>query len=290
MRITMDKHSVAHTWANKLQERARTPTGNLYFNYNGIYSYSAHFMIAKHVQNSKGEEAVLITTRKNSKTTNAHVNMVREASRHIKQLYVPDPDQPWDWMIESWYEEIKTIASHLDGARKAEKYVLEIRRVMAEMQTYADFIGLELPEHLIDAGEIQNKEQYAEIVEREIHLREAEEARRKKAQLVIQKKNLKLWRTFARREVRTYDGLDYLRYNPASERVETTQNVEIPAGIARNFYALVLETLSKGGCTDCKTKLMDMYDVLEITEKHIRIGCHTITMKEIKAFTKSMGW
>jgi hypothetical protein len=280
--------TVAHHWANRIGEQARA--SNLFFEQERIYSYGYHFLIARHVYNSTGGHAVLITQKKYSKSTSAHVTLVRQASRHIQQISVPNPDWPSDELFEKWYSTIKGIAGSLANARNPAKFILEIQQVYSEAKRYADFFGCEIPEVLQQAGEIKNLGQFNEVIQKETRLRKAQARREKAEALRIQKVSLKRWRAFQTNYINTMDGFDYLRFNKSSERIETTQRVEIPIATGRQFYAVVLHTIANGGCKNCPDKLMNLYDVLEINARFIRVGCHKISLKEIRSFAKKQGW
>lgn len=288
MERARDIATVAHHWANGIGEQAKA--SNLFFEQENIYSYGYHFLIAKHVYNNRGGHAILITQKKYSKSTSAHITLVRQASRHIQQISVPNPDWPVDELFEKWYNTIKGIAGSLANARNPAKYILEIQQVYGEAKRYADFFGCEIPEVLQQAGEIKNLGQYNEVIQKETQLRKAQAKREKAEALRIQKIHLKRWRTFQTNYITTADGYDYLRYDKATERLETTQRVEIPLEIGKQFYAVVMATIAKGGCTDCKLRLMDRYDVLAIKKDFIKVGCHKISLKEIKSFAKQQGW
>lgn len=288
MERARDIATVAHHWANGIGEQAKA--SNLFFEQANIYSYGYHFLIAKHVTNNRNENAVLITERTYSKSTTYHVTLVRQASRHIQQISVPDPELSAVRLFEKWYGQIKDIADALNNARKPEKHLLDIRAVYSRAKRYADFFGYEIPEMLQKAGEIENIDQYHEALQKETELRKAQAEREKAEALRIQKVNLKRWRRFQTNFITTTDGYDYLRFNPSKERIETSQRVEIPLTIGRQFYAVVLETIANGGCKDCPQKLMELYEVLEINGQFIRVGCHKISLKEIKIFAKQRGW
>lgn len=290
MKRVVDKHSVAHLWANKHQDDARTPSGNLYFNSQGIFSYGSHFLIAKHVENSAGERAILMTKRNYSNTTNAQINIVKSAARHIKQILVPNPDESQSDNFEKWYTEIRHIADRLANARKPEKYVLQIEYVINEVKAYAGFFSCEVPEYLLAAGEIKDNAQYTEVLKKETERRKIQEEKEQKERVRMLKIRLKEWRAFKTSYIKIYGSYDFLRFNKASNRVETSQRVEIPAEIAKTFYKVVLETIANGGCKDCDMMLMERYEVKEINKDFIKVGCHNITIKEIKSFTKKLGW
>jgi hypothetical protein len=290
MRIVVDKHAVAHLWANQEQNHARTPSGNLYFNSNGIFSYGSHFLIAKHVENGAGERAILMTKRTYSNTTNGQINIVRSAARHIQQILVPDPDQKQSDNFEKWYTEIRHIADKLVNARKPEKYVLLIEDVINEVNRYANFFSCEVPEYLLAAGEIKDNAQYTEVLQKETERRRLQEEKEQQERLKLLKIRLKEWRAFKTSYIKIHGSYDFLRFNKTTNRVETSQRVEIPAEIAKAFYNLVLETIAKGGCNNCDMMLMERYHVKEINKDFIKVGCHKITIKEIKALSKKLGW
>ncbi|MFA7287623.1 MAG: hypothetical protein WC055_01970 [Melioribacteraceae bacterium] len=52
--------------------------------------------------------------------------------------------------------------------------------------------------------------------------------------------------------------MDYLRYNTDKKRIETSQNVEIPEGIAKRFFNWLIKINKSGGCLngDCGQKIM----------------------------------
>jgi hypothetical protein len=288
MERVRDIATVAHHWANRIGQRAEA--SNLFFEQDNIYSYGYHFLIAMHVENNAGGHAVLFTNRTYSKSTTAHLNLVRQASRHLDLIFVPDPDLSKDELFEKWYSQIKGIAGSLSNARKPEKYILEIQRVYEEAKRYADFFGYEIPEVLTRAGQIENLEQYHGVIQKEVELRKIQAQREQAEALRIQKIQLKRWRAFTTNYITTADGFDYLRFNKTTQRIETSQRVEVPVVIGKQFYTVVLDTIAKGGCTDCKLRLMDRYDVLAVNKHFIKIGCHKISLKEIRSFTKKQGW
>lgn len=70
---------IAHLWAHQAQQSARNAQGNFYFDGPSIWSYGAHFEIARHVVNKRGDKAVLMTVQTYSNTTAKHIHAVRLA-------------------------------------------------------------------------------------------------------------------------------------------------------------------------------------------------------------------
>lgn len=288
MERVKDIYTVAHYWANHIGEGAKA--SNLFFERDSIYSYGYHFLIAKHVVNRRGERAVLLTGRTYSKSTTAHVNIVKNASRHLDMLDVPDPDLGTDELFEKWFREIKTIADALNGSRKPQLYILKIQSVFEDAKRYTDFFGLEIPEILVKAGEIRNTEQYIDLLQKERGLRKVQEKRVQAEALRNQKLQLKCWRKFETDYVSTADGFDYLRFRKVNQRIETTQRVEFSLAEGRQLYGLVLAAVEKGGYTHCGETFLGKYHISEINNRFIRVGCHKVSLTEIKSFAKKQGW
>ena len=288
MERVRDIYTVAHHWANRIGERAAA--SNLFFEGDNIYSYGYHFLIAKHVTNGRGERAVLITQRSYSRSTSAHITLVRNASNHLDKLPVPDPDLCKEDLFEKWYGEIRNIADSLTDARKPQKYILEIGRVFNEAKRYADFFGYEIPDVLVKASEIQNSGQYHDLLQQERELRKAQEKRAQAEALRVQKTQLKDWRKFKTNYISTADGFDYLRFDKVHQRIETTQRVEFSLTAGRQLYGLILATIEKGGCTNCGETFLGKFSIAEINDRFIRVGCHKVSLTEIKSFAKKQGW
>jgi hypothetical protein len=286
----MDIYDVAHDWANRTDNGASASSVNLFFAGGAIYSYGDQFIIAKHVWNDRGAHAVLFTEQTYSRTTSKHVGVVASASSHLNKLFVPDPALSKEQLFDSWHSAIIAIAGHLEQARRPSKYALEIQQLFNQAKCYADFFGYELPPLLVEAGAISTQSEFTEHLLKESALREKAEAKRRKKRLAMQRHKLADWRAFKNNYINTADGFDYLRLNTDTRQIETTQRVEIPLAVGRQFYAVVLATIGQGGCKNCSLKLMDRYDVLEINAKLIQVGCHKISLKEIKSFAKQQGW
>ena len=99
---------VAHLWAHKAEKSARNG-GNFFFEGDTIFSYGAHFPIARHVKTRRGR-AVLFTTRDYSVTTSGHKWTVLGACKHLTVFHVQHPtdtdrkaqfaeyrDATWPW-------------------------------------------------------------------------------------------------------------------------------------------------------------------------------------------------
>ncbi len=299
MKKVVSTSEVAHLFANQSQYEARTPgTGSFFFKGDTIYSYGYHFRIAKHVTNDRGQTAVLFTERGYSNSTAKHISVVRNAVwGNIIMVSTLDAgsDNRYDAEPENifnrWVQTGEAIAEKLKKAKKPEIYLNQLDGLKHKVEKYAEFFDLEIPNHLVFLLSIEDKNQF-EGYEAAKTKAAAELAERlKKQNSKATDEQIKKFRSGESNLVRTRAyGFDYLRFNDTSNRVETSQGVQIPAAIAKDFYSLVLQTISKGGCTNCGTVLMDRYSVQEINKAFIVVGCHKIEIKEIKLLTKNLGW
>jgi hypothetical protein len=286
----MDIYDVAHEWANNTDTNASATSANLFFAGGAIYSYGDHFMIAKHVWNEQGEHAVLFTEQTYSRTTSKHVSLVAGASSHLTKLFVPDPSSSKADLFESWREAMVQAAHKMGSARKPAKYILEIQQIFEKAKRYADFFNYQLPEELVKIAGVENLSQFVDYLQQERELREAIEKKEQRKRLSAQKKQLADWRSFKKDYLRIYDGLDYLRLNVKTGQIETTQGVRFTLSAGHQLYRFVTAVIAKGGCTNCGELFLERYAVSEVNKDFIRVGCHKVTLKEIKSFAKQQGW
>jgi hypothetical protein len=125
---------------------------------------------------------------------------------------------------------------------------------------------------------ITDKAETKEYLETKQKLIEAE-AKAKELQLKKEHaKSLKKWRKFEQGSLYLRDGFDYLRKD--SENFQTSQGVKIPVAVGLRFYNNIVNKTIKAG-----DKFLD-YTISEVNNKLIKIGCHTITLKEINSIVK----
>jgi hypothetical protein len=87
MKHVFSNDEIPHLWAHQTQPEARNANHSFYFEGDTIYSYRSSFPIARHVVNSRGERAVLLTTRRYSITTSRHHSRVRSAIPHSTRVF-----------------------------------------------------------------------------------------------------------------------------------------------------------------------------------------------------------
>ena len=285
-----DGWDIAHDWANQQDGGGIGAGGNMLYGGGCLYSYGEHFIIARHVKNDKGERAVLFTERTYSQTTAKHIAIARGASSHLNIIYVADPALDRDELFTDWRGRIITVAEKLTVAKRPQKYATEIENLYHEAQRYADFFGYEMPELLVQAGNIRNSEQFLAYLTKDRAERETEAIAYNKRLKKAQKLKLKAWRAFENNSFMTLDGWDYLRCNVKTCEVETTQRVTFSLDEGKALYRFIEATNAKGSYAYNSEKFLGQYPIIEINKTYIRIGCHKVAQKEVERFAKQQGW
>ena len=291
MKKVLNADNVAHTWANQQQNEARTPNNSFYFYNDTIYSYGSHFPIAKHIINSKGETAILFTTRGYSNTTSKHIAVVRRSIPNRDSIiYCNNPENSANENILYWNRVIDCIYTSLAKAKKPEKYLLELSQLKDTIIKYCNFMEVEIPQAISLKLDITSKAEIVEIVEKEKAIKAEIEAKKEKEKEKYNKEQIKKFRNFER-----YSPLinfSCLRYNEATQRIETSQRVEIPVNLAKVFYRAIKTALNT---KELNTEILDNLKILDYKVKNlqkdfIEIGCHKIEMKEINKIAKSLNF
>lgn len=308
MKKVVSESEVAHMWASQSQSEARKSNNSFYFYNRTIYSYGSHFPIA--VISEQDTNIVYFTTRTYSVTTSGHINTTSHACNHKTKIYCSNPKQASEGYheanIKSFEQQAKSIAQSLPNSRKPEIYLNKISEQRELLKTYASHFNIDLtsPEHELVYIWIESKSGGAEASEQELKARELAsiEAEKRRAikqanELKQHKKSLAIWRKFksvhAINKSALYsrsEEIDYLRFNTVTNRIETSQGVEVPLDYAKRFYMQVLETVANGKCELCGTDFLSKYQIKDINKDFIHIGCHKITIKEIKALAKQLSW
>ena len=278
MKKVVNKQQVAHLWANKLQNEARTPTNNLYFHNDTIYSYGSHFPIAKHIERG-GENKILFTLKSYSNTTSKQISIVRGASSHIDKIYcynLTDHEENF----KTWLNEAKNIGRSLLKAKKPEIYISQLNNIKSQVDKYTQFFEIKTPLTLAEALNVQNKNEFLEFSGKLAELQKAETKKKLAEAKKLLKKELTKWYNFETNYLYKRLDRDFLRYNTEKNRFETTQRVEIPFVIAKKFYECLEKNILKVG-----DSVLD-YSINYIDKKIIKIGCHTFEIAYLNQLAK----
>ena len=306
--VFQDASQVAHIWANQSQLNASNSGHNFYCEGKTIYSYGSHFPIATIIENPKTLRRVcLFTNRTYSNTTSKHIAMARQAN-HLPLVYMENVPCGYDLTnvftkkidsdfhkknIAAWEYDLKVNFAKLETARKKEIYLDKIAITTGEINKYLEFFGLKAPKILKELLQNANPEKYQAYLQKESKRIKAEQLKKTKLRLAAFAESVTKWRNFETH--RLFDRVDYdfLRYNSENNRIETSQQVQIPLEIAKRFYTQIKEVISNGGCDNGKCEgvlglFMGEFEIKEINANFIHIGCHKILMSEIETIIKTL--
>lgn len=305
---------IAHLWVHETQPEAKCR--NAHYRDGVIYSYGEHFPIAKIVKDKKGEKTILFTLDTYSSTTAQHIRDVAQACRHLPKLYMVDVPR-WGEPVHSrniihWVRKIEEATNKIERAKDNKKwYLRQAQDELAQLEKYIKYYKIKTDDSIKKVRKLCKPELYEKQIREyeekkaarekyiEEHWDEVQEKRvqdrvkRQEAKRVAAEKKYKEqidnWRAGQGYRIpRQYGGYDLLRYR--NGRIETSQSVQVPVEAAKRLYERMIKVVAAGGCIDtCKDKILD-YQVKEMTQAGIKVGCHYIQMQEIQNMAQQMGW
>jgi len=267
MKKVVSSHEVAHLFNGQHQTEATTQTRNFYFIGNSIYSYGSHFCIARFVDHN----TLLFTERGYSNTTGKHIRITASATSNRDKIYCAYPDRSHEANFDYWITDAERIAENLLKARKPSKYISELNSVQYRAEKYASYFNIEIPARLTNVLSVTSGAEYMEHASNVLEFKKQEARRKAMADAKAHAKQLKDWRAFKRSHMYGRIEYDYLRVTDTD--FETSQLVKIPVNIGLRLYKTI-RTLKPGDA-------FLSYEVKNITDTFIQIGCHKITFKEI---------
>lgn len=139
-------------WLRRSQSQGHSPGDRMYFSGDTIYSYGSHFPIARFMQAPNGEEVILFTTDRDSRTTATHIHCVQSAVNHSGYRVVPCLDISATLRHEGNISAMKDVFDHaVNKLRKAHKdetrrqYSSAIYSAIAQGLEYCEVMCLEHP-------------------------------------------------------------------------------------------------------------------------------------------------
>lgn len=287
--------NIAHNWAHELTSPYKKYTGqgsNFYYDGKTIYSYGRHFPIA--VISKEDSNIVYFTTRSYSVTTSGHISTARQAVNHKTLIYCKNPDEAdsgyHDNNVQDFEYIAKQAAKNLPRSRKPEIYLTQIAYQLERLETYCKHFKIDAKQYPLVWVYVKSKSGASEATEAEIQAIEAARIIKEKALKKQHAKELKEFRTFKRNRLSVHNGKDYLRFNPLSGRIETSQQIEIPTEAAKRFYKWLKATVKNGGCDgECKMQILH-YEVTKVDANFFKIGCHTIEITEADKIAQLLKW
>lgn len=291
MRHVYTNHEIPHLWSHQSQYKARNSTGSLYFEGQTVYSYGAHFPIARHITNLRGERAILFTTAHHSVTTSGHCSAVARAiPPNIPVFHVPHLRSGWSELpdhaqnMESYVRRISELLGKAKRARTNRDWLkreaLALREQLRGYLTFFALTAVPLPESdELDALEtwIQGHEE-EERQRREEAARAAEQVRRRDQAEQIQ-------RFLAGDAHASYISGVSPMLRVVGDEVETSLGARFPVAHAIRALAFVhavrasgREYVRNGHAIHLGPYVIDRIE----TDGTVHAGCHVVRWEEIE--------
>lgn len=275
MKKVFSNSELTHTYAQQSQEEGRNANGSFYFSGNTLYSYGSHFPICKFSENTEGERVLLFTQRGYSNTTAKQINLARNATSHFSKIYCHNPEASHEINFLAWLQEADQLAAKLEKAKKPEIYLNQLGFISNSANAYAVCFGVAIPLTLEKVLSIKDKKENAAYMEAKDKFAAMERKRKDTEAKKHFKEAFKKWLTFETPYMYARAKYDFLRLN--SERIDTTQGVQIPVPIAKRLYNSI-----KAGTLTAGDKVLN-FTINEVGQD-IKIGCHTFKRSYLLKF------
>ena len=276
---------LVHVWVHKRQAEGRTPRGNAFFEGDYYYSYGRHYCIGRHLPDGY----VAINSVKSTVTTNKQVHEARYATRHLKQVFVPDPNEPPSKRRAE--RRIANIAEEVAIARKPEKKAAladTAREVAEHHNLFCDLVGA--PNEKVEVTLLSPEEENALRARRaaDAKVKRGREKLREADRLKAAVEKVAEWRAGLRST--TYlPYLDKTMLRLTQDTIETSRGARIPVDDAKRLWPIILRVMA--GDRDYEVG-MDLggYSLTKIRrDGSIVVGCHDLAFDEIEGIAKQLG-
>jgi len=303
-RKVYDDRMVAHVWANQSQEEARNSRGTFYFEDQTIYSYGAHFPIAKFVTNKKGQRAVLFTTDTYGPTTAKHINFVHGALRglDVPVFNVSRLDIDAAFAKEQYLRRTDEMLTKASKARLyAESYMNRAREVAQEANAYAKFFGyrwkLKVPEFGPEAlAEIRANLKAHEAKQEKLRAAERVEQERRRIEQVEKEAEQRVeWLAGVNNSYHSsyrYSQNEETLLRVHDDEVQTSRGAVVPVDHARKVWPHILKCQAEGREFVANGRTIKVgefaIDRIEVNGD-IKAGCHFIKFDQIHKIAQQLG-
>ena len=280
---------VAHRFAHQSGRGNAARGFNMFYDGDTIYSYGAHFPIARIVKfDGATPDVVLMTTETYSVSTSKHCTIVRRAISHMPKFYVENVRANSadahaanaDAMADGMAQCLERCAKR----RNAAYAEMDLARADEVRSAHADYCAmfnverapLSMPDNIADirkALDVRRTEQRAAE-----HARKVERERKAAAELA---EKLPRWRAGENISLPyTGSGVYMLRVN--GDTIETSGHARFPVADAVRAFPLLCKLRERGTVTDGGGVRLGMYSVDHISADGVRAGCHFIKWDEVE--------
>ena len=309
MKQVFSNSELPHIWAAESQNSGRNSNGSFYFEGPTIYSYGSHFPIATIKGNT-----VFFTLRIYSNTTAKHISKACSAVSHktfINVWYVPTGNFEYlatthEANLTAWKRELSKVVKELGNKRirNIGSRVNEAERVIAQIDAYCQYFKLPVKDkELKKLIQTAKNPQFVEMARAAAEKQAAAHEKKVKEAARAYDIYIEMWRERRDEEIKELPdntkalinfyanqaaAYTRLRFNPDTERVETSKGVEIPAEIAKRAY-FSLNGCLKSSCNDLSIPVLH-YTITETGKDYIKAGCHTIPKSDVQYIATVLKW
>lgn len=293
MKTVYNNSEVFHLWAHQTQCHARG-SGNLSFY--GLDAYSYRALIGRIVENTNGEKAYLVSTRRYSVTTSAHQSLLRRAIPADSTVFclenIGDCVSP-SAMLKEILDRIPDLSLKAKRARVYKgSYLSQIQVTLESARRLSSFFSIPMPEEFngVDEADLQQQIDAATAVyEAELKRQAEEEKKREAIRLERAKESLSAWLNGETAYVE-YIPFAYMRLSSDGGTVETTQGARVPTEHVKKVAPMILRVLNNGKnyAPDSDIRL-GHYRLNGIRDGIVTVGCHRFEESEIRRFAAILG-
>lgn len=274
----MNNKEVAHLWAN--QSRPRATGSHFYFDGDTIYSYGAHFAIARHY---KG--VVLFTRSGRSNTTARHISITRSAASHLTRFAVIDPTtKPGRDDVKAYGEEVERLSMSAARARNPAFHLEMLESAVKQANAFCEHFGFAT--RFTMPGNIDELKAKAKLSA------ERERVATAKAQAKLEADEAEKITQWIAGEADCYvsSRIQHVYLRAKGENLETSKGARVPLGEAHKAYRFVRLQRVKGWRKNGEEFKVGDYHLDVVNEQGVVAGCHRITWAEIERFAVTQGW
>lgn len=311
---------VAHVWAQRSQSEGRTPTENIYFNSDALYSYGSHFPLAKFLDSN----TVLINGDSYSVTTSKQQSEVRSAiPSHYTRIYttteiIKNVVRNHSWLLRGEHKKalIDGVSEHVkrvlvvqaQTAAKRRKPSLVESDINVALSAYDDgekllhFYKAKMPVAVRNLREKMQSDLTGFVTLNEAQLKAAkrkhdkEQAKMRAEKQAKAQEYLPLWLAC---EPLPYGGEHCLRENLTvvmlrvnGDEIETTLGARFPVSHGKKAFTLIRDC--KEHAKEWKANGHTLHlgnfavDAVE-ADGTVKAGCHVVPYSSIEPVAKALG-
>lgn len=271
MKSVFTNSEICHVFNEQNQSNGRTSNSNIYFEYNKIYSYGSHYLLAKFIDNN----TIVINDKGYSNTTSKHISLIINATRDKKQFFKTKID------TQIVLNNINNYLKKFTNARKTKDFYLN--EINSTFKMYFEYIAYTNKKTFYKSKDYSYNKEHKQLIKLynqftnefdnlQEQIKEANIKAAAAAKKAIKEK-LNDWRIGKINWFRNNTKKDYLRLK--GDFIETSQNIKISISEAKRLLSLIENKNIVG-------QRVDERFVVRSFDNLLKVGCHNIDINEIK--------